>query len=404
VPLGSLLVVVLVATACGERSPDAPASTVSPPRERSFAAMPAASLVALAESTYFRAEYDSARAMLQEAISRAPDDSAIQARALTWIGLAAFRQGDYASAHAIGERALALKLRRRFTGELFRSYNALGLLAWQEGRFHDAIGLFERAADAARSTHDSAARATALGNLGSIYMDLGAFREAKEGLLEMQRVAHARGNARTEANATNNLGQLAIRTGDPAVRAEVREVVADLNAATDGIRDYIRALAQPTATPEVLAAGLGELTRRFSDETGRPVRFAVEGLASSGPLPEEAGQHLEQILREALSNTARHAGACSVRVNLVFHPDELDLVVSDDGCGPSRTAVTSDAPGRHEGLRNMRERARRLGGRLEVAANPAGGTRVVLAVPLDSDEPELFVPDTRDQEPEVTLP
>jgi signal transduction histidine kinase len=199
-----------------------------------------------------------------------------------------------------------------------------------------------------------------------------------------------------------HLEAIAIRTEDPAVRAEVREVVGDLNAATDGIRDYIRALAQPPTTPEVLATGLGELTRRFSDETGRPVRFAVEGLASSGPLPDEAGQHLEQILREALSNTARHAGACSVRVNLVFAPDELDLVVADDGCGPSGTANGAGAPpGRHEGLRNMRERARRLGGRLEVAENPSGGTRVVLAVPLDSDDPDSLIPDT---ESEVTFP
>jgi signal transduction histidine kinase len=199
-----------------------------------------------------------------------------------------------------------------------------------------------------------------------------------------------------------HLEAIAIRTEDPAVRAEVREVVGDLNAATDGIRDYIRALAQPPATPEVLATGLGELTRRFADETGRPVRFAVEGLGSSGPLPDEAGQHMEQILREALSNTARHAGACSVRVNLVFGPDELDLVVADDGCGPSGVpAGPQAATGRHEGLRNMRERARRLGGRLEVAENPTGGTRVVLAVPLDSDEPDPVLPDP---EPEVTHP
>ena len=54
-------------------------------------------------------------------------------------------------------------------------------------------------------------------------------------------------------------------------------MVGDLNAATDGIRDYIRALAQPPATPEGIAAGLGELTRRFSEETGRDVRFARRG-------------------------------------------------------------------------------------------------------------------------------
>ena len=197
-----------------------------------------------------------------------------------------------------------------------------------------------------------------------------------------------------------HLEAIAIRADDPSVRSEVREVVADLNAATDGIRDYIRALALPPATPEVVATGLGELTRRFADETGRDVRFAVEGMGTSGPLPDEAGQHLEQILREALSNTARHAGACRVRVSLVFAPDELDLVVADDGCGP-RALTAAAAPGRHEGLRNMRERARRLGGRLEVERGPDGGTRVVLAVPLDSDEPEAI---PAEPQREVTFP
>lgn len=197
-----------------------------------------------------------------------------------------------------------------------------------------------------------------------------------------------------------HLEAIAIRSSDPSVRAEVREVVADLNEATDGIRDYIRALAQPPATSQGIAAALRELARRFTEETGRDVRFSVEGLGSAGPLPEEAGQHLGQILREALTNTARHAGACRVRVSLVFAPDELDLVVVDDGCGPGRGAA-GEAPGLHEGLRNMSERARRLGGRLAVEEAPEGGTRVTLAVPLDSDEPESepFIPDT---EREVT--
>ena len=168
------------------------------------------------------------------------------------------------------------------------------------------------------------------------------------------------------------------------MRHEVREVVADLNAATDGIRDYIRDLNAP-ATPDGIAAGLGELTRRFADETGRDVRFAVERPGACGPLPDEAGQHLEQILREALSNTARHAGPCKVRVALVLAPDELDLVIADDGRGPA--AGESDE-GCGQGLRNMRERARRLGGRLVVEPASGGGTRVTLAVPLDIEEPE----------------
>jgi signal transduction histidine kinase len=185
-----------------------------------------------------------------------------------------------------------------------------------------------------------------------------------------------------------HLESVAIRCEDPRVRSEVREVVSDLNAATDGIRDYIRDLAHPPATPEGIASALGEQTRRFAEETASDVRFGVERTGVPGPLPPEAGQHLEQILREALSNTARHAGACRVRVSLVFAPDEVDLVVADDGCGLGAGLA---ADGNGQGLRNMRERARRLGGRLVVERAASGGTRVLLAIPLDSEEPEADV-------------
>ncbi|WP_217915237.1 sensor histidine kinase [Miltoncostaea marina] len=200
-----------------------------------------------------------------------------------------------------------------------------------------------------------------------------------------------------------HLESIAIRTGDASVRAEVREVVSDLNAATDGIRDYIRALDEPPATPEGIAASLGDLTRRFAAETGRDVRFDVEGVAAAGPLPEEAGKHLSQILREALTNTARHAGPCKVTVHLVFAADELDLVVTDDGRGPGELAA-EPVPGRHQGVRNMRERARRLGGRLTIDPAPGRGTRVTLAVPLDSDEPDGDASPVTDSQREVSLP
>jgi signal transduction histidine kinase len=132
------------------------------------------------------------------------------------------------------------------------------------------------------------------------------------------------------------------------------------------------------------------------------VRFEVERPGPCGPLPDEAGQHLEQILREALSNTARHAGACRVRVALVLAPDEVDLVVADDGCGPGLGVADGDGCG--QGLRNMRERARRLGGRLVVEPAAGGGTRVTLAVPLDSEEPEDDVTPSPEAFREVSAP
>jgi signal transduction histidine kinase len=179
-----------------------------------------------------------------------------------------------------------------------------------------------------------------------------------------------------------HLEAVALRSEEPEVRDEVRKVVGSLDEAIEGLRGYIRALRQPPATAPGIAAGLAELTRRFAEETGLSAHVRADGTAVAGPLPDEAGQHLEQILREALSNAARHAGPCVVEVSLCFRPDELNLVVEDDGCG-----CGADESVAGQGLRNMRERARRLGGRLAVEPLAGGGTRVALAVPLDAECP-----------------
>jgi signal transduction histidine kinase len=84
--------------------------------------------------------------------------------------------------------------------------------------------------------------------------------------------------------------------------------------------------------------------------------------------------HLLAVVREALSNTARHAKASSVVVVCQVGKDVL-LTVTDDGIG-----IADDV--RSSGLRNMRERAEALGGTFDVARVPKGGTRVVWTVPL----------------------
>src|SRR5512147_1951030 len=70
-------------------------------------------LLALDDSQYFRAAYDSARSTYQRAAENAgaQHDSAAVARALTNLGLVAWRQGRFDEAKSIGERALAVKLR-----------------------------------------------------------------------------------------------------------------------------------------------------------------------------------------------------------------------------------------------------------------------------------------------------
>jgi len=196
-----------------------------------------------------------------------------------------------------------------------------------------------------------------------------------------------------------HLEAVALQSEEPEVRAEVRKVVGSLDEAIEGLRGYIRALRQPPATAPGITASVAELTRRFSEETGLRTQLRADGMAAAGPLPDEAGQHLEQILREALANAARHAGPCTVEVALCFRADELGLVIVDDGCG-----LGADESVSGQGLRNMRERARRLGGRLTVEPVLGGGTRVALAVPLDAESPAEPEPAATIQSPVHEVP
>ena len=87
------------------------------------------------------------------------------------------------------------------------------------------------------------------------------------------------------------------------------------------------------------------------------------------------------IVREALSNAARHARAGSIEVALIFEDQGLRLRISDDGIGIAAPVLERGYREGHYGLRTMRERARRLGGTLAISAGPAGGTQVEISLP-----------------------
>lgn len=87
------------------------------------------------------------------------------------------------------------------------------------------------------------------------------------------------------------------------------------------------------------------------------------------------------IVREALSNAARHAQAGSIEVVLIFEDQGLRLRISDDGIGIAAPVLARGYREGHYGLQTMHERARRLGGTLAIGAGPAGGTQVEISLP-----------------------
>jgi len=100
------------------------------------------------------------------------------------------------------------------------------------------------------------------------------------------------------------------------------------------------------------------------------------------PLATDTQMTLYYIAQEALNNVLRHAHAKSVLVTLKKGRGNVVLEILDDGVGFDLKKV--DRAGL--GLRNMRERAAQLDGKLQIISKPNVGTRIVVAVPL---EPEI---------------
>ncbi len=88
------------------------------------------------------------------------------------------------------------------------------------------------------------------------------------------------------------------------------------------------------------------------------------------------------IVREALSNVAKHAGPCAVTISAQIVRGQLEVVVKDTGAGFDLGQVRTG-----RGLENIRERAQVLGADLQVQTRPGAGTAICLRVPIKEAVP-----------------
>jgi CHAT domain-containing protein/tetratricopeptide (TPR) repeat protein len=253
----SAAVAVIAVEACTarERSP-----TPDTAKRGSGVASGSEQLLAAGDSVYFAGAYDSARATHERAIATARGDSTVVARALTSLGLVAWKQGRFDDAKAIGEQALALKQRIGLKSELARSFNALGLLANDRGELDEAVRRLSQARTAAEAVNDSFAAAKARGNLGLALQNMGDFDRARIEFGALRDGAVAAHERRFEANALNNLGMLETRVGNPLAAIErltsARAIYASL--------DYVVGIENALGQLGVAYAELGETSRALA--------------------------------------------------------------------------------------------------------------------------------------------
>jgi PAS domain S-box-containing protein len=173
-------------------------------------------------------------------------------------------------------------------------------------------------------------------------------------------------------------------TGGPDIESRIQSAEALLDQAMEASRNISRKL-RPAILDYGIVAAVEWQARDFAKRLGIPCHFSAS--VDDIELNSEQATAVFRILQEALTNIARHARARHVQVTLVEEPDGyLTLRVTDDGCGIA--PADADKPGSF-GLRNMRERAHGLGGRIEVRPAAGQGTEVMLRVPLPDPDAKL---------------
>jgi signal transduction histidine kinase len=166
-------------------------------------------------------------------------------------------------------------------------------------------------------------------------------------------------------------------TEKPAVRDRVQHAVADLDDTIKVIRSTIFALQEHETAGQV--QGLRTQVLQVCQDSTGLLGFAP-AVRFTGPVdyeaPEQAVEHAVAVVREALSNTARHAAASRASVDLATGDGMLRLRISDNGIGLSDE-------GRRSGLANLADRAAGLGGTFNAGSGEDGGTVLLWQVPLD---------------------
>jgi two-component system sensor histidine kinase UhpB len=178
-----------------------------------------------------------------------------------------------------------------------------------------------------------------------------------------------------------NLQAMARNLGAPTTTGRLDESIALVEHTIEQVRglslDLRPALLDDLGLVPALRSYVAGLARRSNIEA---LFDADEQIDRPCPDVETA---CYRIAQEALTNVARHAGAKTVRVELVRVGRAIRLIVADDGVGFDVPSATQRAVGGASlGLLGMRERASLLGGQLEIASEPGRGTEVRATFPL----------------------
>lgn len=172
-------------------------------------------------------------------------------------------------------------------------------------------------------------------------------------------------------------GKLSMGKSPRKSKLHMAQAVNQLNALMLDIRRFITSLTQRTTTELDFGQALQQLVTSMSSASQAPPELEIATPVLSFITPT-LGEQLLNIVREALSNSTRHAQASHRWIRLSLAGNAIHLIIGDNGVGLS-TARKCRAG---HGLRNMAARAKQISAIFTLKSAPGEGTRVMVDIPL----------------------
>ena len=195
---------------------------------------------------------------------------------------------------------------------------------------------------------------------------------------ELSRELHDRmGQNLTALGINLDIVKSRLASEDPEIAARLQDSRDLLTATFDSMINLLSELRPPMLDDMGLLPALKWYGKKFAARTGLEVSIAGEDTLRFKPQVEIV---LFRIAQEALNNVAKHARARHIDASLTSSDGDLTLSISDDGVGVEIASDGAPRAGGGFGMVTMRERARAIGGRLQVRRRPEGGTSVIVSV------------------------
>ena len=165
----------------------------------------------------------------------------------------------------------------------------------------------------------------------------------------------------------------------------VQQIVDVTRQLLKSLDETVWAINPRNDTLSNLIGYLGQYTVEFVQAASMRSKVDLPSQLPAISVTSETRHHLYLVIKEALTNAARHSGAATISLRGTVDDHELTLVLEDDGCGFEGQVTDSNA----DGIINMGRRMASVGGKFDIHSAKGKGTRVTVTIPLRNDEPEL---------------